>query len=84
MHYVPSAVSPTGATDAERCLAYRELFRYRLDDNLLQDIRETVNHDLVLGREGFKDKVESMLQRKVRKGNPGRPCVKEEGICYVY
>ncbi|MDY6867056.1 MAG: transposase [Chloroflexota bacterium] len=73
-----------GTTDAERCFAYRELFRHRMDDKLLYEIRETVNQGLVLGREDFKDKIESMLQRKVRKGKPGRPCVKEEGVYYVY
>ena len=51
----------------------------------IHDIRESVNQDLVLGREDFKDKVEMMSQRKVRKGTPGRPCVnEEEGIYYVY
>ena len=74
-----------GTTDAERCFAYRELFRHKMEDNLLHEIRETVNHGLVLGREDFKDKMESMLHRKVRKGKPGRPCVKEEeGVYYVY
>jgi len=73
-----------GATDVERCFAYRELFRHRIEDKLLHEIRETVNHDLVLGREDFKDKIETMLQRKVRKGKPSRPCVKEDGAYYVY
>lgn len=74
-----------GKTDKERCYAYRELFRHKMDDKLIHDIRESVNQELVLGREDFKDKIEKMLQRKVRKGTPGRPCVnEEEGIYYVY
>lgn len=56
-----------------------------MDSKLLHDIRETENHEIVLGREVFKDKIEIMLKRKVRKGMQGRPCVKEEeGIYYVY
>ena len=74
-----------GVTAAARCFAYRELFRYKLDQALLHEIRETVNHELVLGREDFRDKIETMLNRKVRQGKPGRPCVKEEAsVYYVY
>lgn len=74
-----------GLEDEERCYAYRELFRNKMDNELLHDIRTTVNEELVLGREDFKDRIEMMLKRKVRKGQPGRPCVKEdEGIYYVY
>lgn len=71
--------------DEERCFAYRELFRHKLDENLLHDIRVSVNEDLVLGRDDFKNKIEKMLNRAARKGSPGRPCVKEnEGTYYVY
>jgi putative transposase len=74
-----------GETKEERCFAYRELFRHKMDNTLLHDIRESVNQDLVLGRDDFKDKVDMMLKRSVRKGIAGRPCVKEEeGIYYVY
>jgi len=74
-----------GATQEERCFYYRELFRHNIEDKLLHDIRHSVNQDLVLGRDDFKDKVEIMLNRTVRNGRPGRLCVKEiEEIYYVY
>jgi len=39
----------------------------------------------VFGRDDFKDKIEMMLERKVRKGKPGRPKIEEEqGVYYVY
>ena len=73
-----------GLTEEERCFSYRELFRHKMNDKLLHDIRESVNQDLVLGRDDFKGKIEMMLNRTVRKGTPGRPCVKEEEGIYVY
>lgn len=74
-----------GSTDEERCYAYRELFRHKVDDRLIHEIREAVNLELVFGREDFKDKIENMIERKVRKGKPGRPRVEEAaGVYYVY
>jgi putative transposase len=73
-----------GATVADRQHAYRELFRYHLDHDLLHEIREALNHELVLGRSYFKDKVAAMTERQTRLGTPGRPCVKEEdGVYYI-
>ncbi|HEY9200987.1 MAG TPA: transposase [Gammaproteobacteria bacterium] len=71
-----------GITVDERCYAYRELFRNKIADRFLHEIREITNHELVLGREDFKDRIEMMLQRKTRKGVPGRPSVREKEICY--
>ena len=73
-----------GVTEKERCFVYRELFRDKIDNELLHDIRNSVNQDLVLGRDDFKDKIEGMINRTVRKGMPGRPCVKEAGSIYYY
>jgi len=73
-----------GVNEKERCYAYRELFRHKMDNALLHEIRDSVNQDFVLGRDDFIDKIESMLNRKVRKGLAGRLCVKEkEDIYYV-
>ena len=38
---------------------------------------EALNQELVLGREDFKDKIKSMINRQTRPGNPGRPRVEE-------
>ena len=74
-----------GSMVKDRCFSYRELFAHKIDEKLLHKIRESVNQDLVLGRDDFKDKIEIMLERAVRKRTPGRPCVKEtEGFYYVY
>jgi putative transposase len=71
-----------GETAADRQYAYRELFRHHLDDILLHEIRDALNHELVLGRSYFKDKIEAMTQRQARLGIPGRPRVEEDGGVY--
>jgi putative transposase len=73
-----------GETAADRQHAYRELFRHHLDNTLLHEIRDALNHELVLGRSYFKDKIEAMTQRQTRLGAPGRPRVEEEaGVYYI-
>ena len=62
---------------------YRALFRDHLDDELLHAIRESLNHELVLGRSYFKEKIEAMTQRQTQPGQPGRPRVEEVAGCYV-
>jgi putative transposase len=50
----------------------------------LHEIREALNHELVLGRSYFKDKIEAMTQRQTRLGLPGRPRVEEPaGVYYI-
>lgn len=41
-------------------VAYRELFRHHLHDTQVHAIRDALSQELVLGREGFKDRVEQM------------------------
>ena len=53
--------------------AYRELFRHHLDPDTLHTIRESLNQELVLGSEAFKDKIEQTLKRQTRRGQDGRP-----------
>lgn len=73
-----------GATAADRQQAYRELFQHHMDNTLLHEIRDTLNHELDLGRSYFKDKIEAMTQRQTRLGLPGRPRVEEEaGVYYI-
>lgn len=73
-----------GESVADRQHAYRELFRHHLDNALLHDIRDALNHELVLGRSYFKDKIEAMTQRQTRMGEPGRPRVEEDaGVYYI-
>lgn len=68
----------------EACLhAYRELFRCHIADNIVHDMRHTLNHELVLGRSYFKDKIEAMAKRPARLGHPGRPKIEEVPGEYV-
>ena len=71
-----------GTSNEERHNAYRELFRHHMDNDTLHDIREALNHELVLGRSYFKDKVEQLTQRQTRLGQPGRPRIEEEAAIY--
>jgi len=63
-----------GLTNAARAAAYRELFRYQLEEARIKIIRTALNSGLVLGNERFKDDVERVLKRRVRPGKAGRPC----------
>lgn len=62
-----------GGDELERRYAYRELFRYHMKDHSLHDIRESLNQELVLGSERFKDRIDRMVARRVRPGKSGRP-----------
>ncbi len=75
-----------GADADERHRTYRELFTNAIsNDDTVHEIREALNHELVLGRSSFKDKVEDMTKRQTRLGHPGRPCIEEEsGIYQVF
>ena len=64
-----------GETEAQRRHAYRDLFRMHLDAEELHAVREALNQELVLGREDFKNKIEAMIKRQTRPGQPGRPRV---------
>jgi len=73
-----------GQTSEVRQAAYRELFRHHMDNDTLHDIRDSLNHELVLGRSYFKDRIEDITKRQTRLGQPGRPSVgEEEGVYWV-
>ena len=46
-----------GSLEEIRQEAYRELFRHHINNDTLHDIRDALNHELVLGRSYFKDKI---------------------------
>lgn len=68
-----------GATPSERLENYRSLFRAHLDEELVTEIRKSVNTGMVLGSERFKDEVEFNLKRRVRLGVAGRPRKRNQG-----
>ena len=62
--------------------AYRELFGTDIDRTQIHEIRDTLNQELVLGRDDFREKIEAMTKRQVRQGKLGRPCINEEQAIY--
>ena len=62
-----------GTMDKERQEVYRELFRYHVDGDLMDDIRSAANKGLALGGERFKNEIEQLLGRRVRAAKMGRP-----------
>ena len=62
-----------GSDISARQYVYRELFRQGIDAGQIHEIRETLNQELVLGRENFKDVIERKTKRQVRRGKDGRP-----------
>jgi len=62
-----------GRSDYERQSAYRELFRFQLDEGLVDQIRQSTNGNYALGSESFKKDVEDALGRRVVAGVDGRP-----------
>jgi putative transposase len=54
-----------GRTVPERQAAYRQLFKARIANKTLAEIREATNKAWVLGNDRFKDKIERQLARRV-------------------
>jgi len=50
----------------------------QLDSDIVNQIRDTLKEELVLGSDYFKEEVEKVLQRSVRRGKVGRPKINEE------
>ncbi len=62
-----------GQTREERQEAYRELFRYELDPEEIDEIRHATNGNYALGSERFKEEISQVLGRRVTPGKSGRP-----------
>ena len=62
-----------GIDAQKRQRAYQDLFINSLDQKLVDNIREALNQELVLGREPFKDRIEILTTRQTRPGHSGRP-----------
>ncbi len=59
-----------------------ELFCKHIEDSDIQEIREALTQELVLGRGDFKRRIEEMSHRQTRPGQPGRPWVREPSAIY--
>jgi len=60
-----------GAVERIRAERYRDLFRARLDQQLVEEIRSSVNKGLALGGEQFKTELERATGRRMRPGKRG-------------
>ena len=60
-----------GKTDEERQAAYQQLFKNRLSENGLAEIREATNKAWVLGNERFKRRIQKQLERRVEPSAKG-------------
>jgi len=56
-----------------RQAAYRELFRHSLEPGLVDAIRKATNGNYVLGDTRFSDHIATMLGRRAKPGQSGRP-----------
>lgn len=62
-----------GRTQKQRLYAYRSLFKAHVEEELLEEIRRSVNRGLALGNDRFKDEIENLYGRRVRPAKMGRP-----------
>ena len=62
-----------GKSTDERLKNYRELFKYHVDEEMITDIRESVNKGMAIGSERFKKQIERTYHRRVVPGKAGRP-----------
>jgi putative transposase len=62
-----------GDSMRRRQAAYQELFRCELTAGLIDDIRRTTNGNFALGDQDFTGKIATELNRRVIRGQPGRP-----------
>lgn len=69
-HAVYDALGPDAAG---RQAAYRELFRYELEPELVDEIRRATNGNYALGSDLFAEQIAAALGRRVTPGKSGRP-----------
>ena len=74
-HEQYQALDRTGETRRE---AYRGLFKERIDEPVLDEIRQATNGNFALGGKRFQGKIEQMLNRRVTRGWAGRPALDGE------
>ncbi len=60
-----------GKSDEERQAAYRQLFKHRIAERGLDEIRKATNKAWVLGNERFKQGIQQQLERRVEPATRG-------------
>jgi len=54
-----------GRTKQERLMAYRDLFRFDIEEDDLESIRHATNKGMAVGNDRFKDEIEALTGRRV-------------------
>lgn len=62
-----------GSSPSDRQRTYEALFRTHLDSQLLEAIRESLNQEIALGNDRFREQIEQALSRRARPSRRGRP-----------
>tara|TARA_R110002072_G_scaffold118428_1_gene250044 strand:- start:4639 stop:5325 length:687 start_codon:yes stop_codon:yes gene_type:complete len=62
-----------GTNKKERLSAYKSMFKAHVDDELLEQIRSSVNKGMALGNDRFKEELETLYGQRVRPATMGRP-----------
>lgn len=62
-----------GNTARERQMAYRELFRHKLEPGEIDKIRKATNGNFALGTDRFNEIISKMICRRAYPGKAGRP-----------
>ena len=69
----PRFVCPLGANEHDRQCAYRELFRVKIPEVDIHNIRECLAYNHPLGNDRFREQVETTLGKCVGQRQRGRP-----------
>jgi putative transposase len=62
-----------GATDEDRCVAYRQLFKTITSEDELTTIRDATNKGWALGSDRFQVEIEALSARRAVSKGRGRP-----------
>lgn len=54
-----------GKTKEDRQAAYRQLFKHRIPEQAMKEIRDTTNKAWVLGSDRFRQRIQKLLERRV-------------------
>jgi len=57
-----------GKTVGKRSATYHSMFQACIDENILSNVRDSTNQNIVMGSARFTKEVQSMLKRRVTKG----------------
>ena len=77
--------SMLGETMKERQFVYRGLFHRYIENDVIHQICDALNHELVPGCSDLREKIEAITKRQTELAKSGRHRVKEENVdCYIY